>query len=62
MSHLVSIICGSMVLYHFFGYNLFYMLAQGVIAYLSLVLSSNGQKKISGWTCMLVCVSFLLIW
>ncbi|XP_046438427.1 protein-serine O-palmitoleoyltransferase porcupine-like [Daphnia pulex] len=61
LCHVASIACGSMVMYHFFGYYLFYMLAQGMIAYLSLVISSSGSKNISGWMCMFVCITFLLL-
>lgn len=51
-----------MVMYHLFGSTLAYLIAQGVLAYVALVLSSRFVKKYNGWTCMAICISFLLIW
>lgn len=62
LAHIISVICGSVLMYHFFGHSMTYLLAQGVVAYLSLMLTSQMLKRNSGWMCFASCISFLLIW
>ena len=51
-----------MLMHHFFGSSLIFLMAQGIIAYLSLVFSFYVLKKHCGWICMALCLSFLIIW
>jgi len=59
--HIVSIFCGCMLMHHFFGSSVIYLMAQGIIAYLSLVFTFFVLKKHCGWICMALCLSFLIV-
>ena len=62
LSHIISASCGSMILHHFFGKTMIYIMIQGIISYFSLLISCYCFKSRRGWFSMIICMSFVILW